>query len=1117
MANFNYSDYQENTRQILEAAYAERPSITREEMVRLNERHSLINRVKHYFSNRPSHLAKMRQAFTKAVQPFAEAFDMVQPEVQTTAGTIDNMNNDDIAVPNVTSYEETFSHTPNVADSQPTFSNGSHEARESPQSAQINANDASLDNMVPPPPSEEENTQPPAPRQDVNPNMNSLDNMAPPESEEPESNEGTYDSDTQTSKQEEPRYVGMIRSNGESLRLPVNDAARQEIFDNPGKFTEHEQLAAKDDKLFNQMKTAAIKDGRGKPLDEVFGRHGGGYTKAKNDVFGRRLDDDQSQPNNTPENDPNMNSLDNMVPPEPEEPESNEGTYDSDKQTSKQEEPRYVGMIRSNGESLRLPVNDAARQEIFDNPGKFTEHEQLAAKDDKLFNQMKTAAIKDGRGKPLDEVFGRHGGGYTKAKNDVFGRRLDDDQSKPDNTPEKQVSENPGNQTSEKSKNVDPNLASLDGLVPPDEEPDSESVDNTQVVNSSKPSSSAPKTTTKPQTASLSNPELHDPKHTEVEQAKQNETTNSNQQPQGFHQGNPETPQTIREKNLQNPVVQHNHELVAQKQREQQKDLQREAMRVANNESHLGAFFDRLRHDPKGLIKDANAFIHKSVDKIKHLPDHVQDIREKATAKMANVLQDGADKLKKQQKIYQAKHIELNHPNIQGLELVRDNDNPDGFRFKATKAISIPVDSADRNGKPKYLHLEKGQTTGMIIPKGRKNKEALAEYSHGNKFIKFAVDHDSTVTMNSNLQDRDIFGKSIGEISNSDITLSGKTQLDQGNVIHDSIDVNVADQLSQTKIINSRNVELNAPVTKSFINHSNDISTTAPIAHSSIDSSSLSNSGTGTINNSAIAFSKVALSNDETIANSAVAHATVLNTSVIGFEDGEMSKIKNGLYQNSTIGSSEITMSDGSRIANSTINKTQIVTDGQNNSMTSITGSDLDNVTMSTMGNDIQALSDVNLDHAMVNGDVALENSEISSNAQRPNYIRNLSAHHLIVDTNNKSIALADMMNLNGKGMELGDNNIPQELEPDYDSVSYRYMQDHTGYSHKQPAESRVQNVPTKYGIMRPTDQIHLIGRKIKAETRAIRAKLNKVFDIRQPETSQTKVQDQNMDDEISA
>ena len=1072
MANFNYSDYQENTRQILEAAYAERPSITREEMVRLNERHSLINRVKHYFSNRPSHLAKMRQAFTKAVQPFAEAFDMVQPEVQTTAGTLDNMNNDDIAVPDVTSYEETFSHTPNVADSQPTFSS-SHGSRESPQSAQINANDASLDSM------------------------------APPQSSEPE----------------EPRYVGMIGSNGESVRLPVNDAARQEIFDNPDKFTEHEQLAAKDTKLFNQMKTAAIKDGSGKPLDEVFGRHGGGYTKAKNDVFGRRLDDDQFQPNNTPENDPNMNSLDNMVPPEPEEPESNEGTYDSDnsdKQTSKQEEPRYVGMIRSNGESLRLPVNDAARQEIFDNPNKFTEHEQLAAKDDKLFNQMKTAAIKDGSGKPLDEVFGRHGGGYTKAKNDAFGRRLDDDQSKPNNTPEKQVSENPGNQTSEKSKNIDPNLASLDGLVPPDEEPDSESVDNTQAVNSFEPSTSAPKTT-KPQTAPLSNPELHDPKHTEVEQAKQNETDNSNQQPQGFHQGNPETPQTIREKNLQNPVVQHNHELVAQKQRKQQKDLQREAMRVANNASHLGAFFDRLRHDPKGLIKDANAFIHKSVDKIKHLPDHVQDIREKATAKMANVLQDGADKLKEQQKIYQAKHIELNHPNIQGLELVRDDDNPDGFRFKATKNISIPVDSADRNGKPKYLHLEKGQTTGMIIPKGRKNKEALAEYSHGNKFIKFAVDHDSTVTMNSNLQDRDIFGKSIGEISNSDITLSGKAQLDQGNVIHDSIDVNVADQLSQTKIINSRNVELNAPVTKSFINHSNDISTSAPIAHSSIDSSSLSNSGTGTINNSAIAFSKVALSNDETIANSAVAHATVLNTSVIGFEDGEMSKIENGLYQNSTIGSSEITMSDGSRIANSTINKTQIVTDGQNNTMTSITGSDLDNVTMSTMGNDIQALSDVNLDHAMVNGDVALENSEISSNAQRPNYIRNLSAHHLIVDTNNKSIALADMMNLNGKGMELGDNNIPQELEPDYDSVSYRYMQDHTGYSHKQPAESRVQNVPTKYGIMRPTDQIHLIGRKIKAETRAIRAKLNKVFDIRQPETSQTKMQDQNMDDEISA
>ena len=1088
MANFNYSDYQENTRQILEAAYAERPSITREEMVRLNERHSLINRVKHYFSNRPSHLAKMRQAFTKAVQPFAEAFDMVQPEVQTTAGTLDNMNNDDIAVPDVTSYEETFSHTPNVADSQPTFSS-SHGSRESPQSAQINANDASLDNMV------------------------------PPEPEESESNEGIYNSDKQTSKQEEPRYVGMIRSNGESARLPVNDAARQEIFDNPGKFTEYEQLAAKDDKLFNQMKTTAIKNGSGKPLDEVFGRHGGGYTKAKNDVFGRRLDDDQFQPNNTPENGPNMNSLDNMVPPEPEEPESNEGTYDSDnsdKQTSKQEEPRYVGMIRSNGESLRLPVNDAARQEIFDNPNKFTEHEQLAAKDDKLFNQLKTTAIKDGSGKPLDEVFGRHDDGYTKAKNDAFGRKLDDNQSQPNNTPEKQVSENSENQASEESKNVDPNLASLDGLVPPDEEPDSESVDNTQAVNSSKPSSSAPKMTN-PRTAPLSNPELHDPKHTEVEQAKQNETANNNQQPQGFHQENPETPQTIREKNLQNPVVQHNHELVAQKQREQQKDLQREAMRVANNESHLGAFFDRLRHDPKGLIKDANAFIHKSVDKIKHLPDHVQDIREKATAKMANVLQDGADKLKEQQKIYQAKHIELNHPNIQGLELVRDDDNPDGFRFRATKNISIPVDSADQNGKPKYLHLEKGQTTGMIIPKGRKNKEALAEYSHGNKFIKFAVDHDSTVTMNSNLQDRDIFGKSIGEISNSDITLSGKAQLDQGNIIHDSIDVNVTDQLSQTKIINSRNVELNAPVTKSFINHSNDISTSAPIAHSSIDSSSLSNSGTGTINNSAITFSKVALSNDETIANSAVAHATVLNTSVIGFEDGEMSKIENGLYQNSTIGSSEITMSDGSRIANSTINKTQIVTDGQNSTMTSITGSDLDNVTMSTMGNDIQALSDVNLDHAMVNGDVALENSEISSNAQRPNYIRNLSAHHLIVDTNNKSIALADMMNLNGKGMELGDNNIPQELEPDYDSVSYRYMQDHTGYSHKQPAESRVQNVPTKYGIMRPTDQIHLIGRKIKAETRAIRAKLNKVFDISQPETSQTKVQDQNMDDDISA
>lgn len=507
------------------------------------------------------------------------------------------------------------------------------------------------------------------------------------------------------------------------------------------------------------------------------------------------------------------------------------------------------------------------------------------------------------------------------------------------------------------------------------------------------------------------------------------------------------------------------------------------------NENAFAKAFDLLRADPVGTSRSAFKNIENSIKEAKNnLPSFASKVFNKAIDKTVEFQTKSASYLKKKQKKFNANRLELNHPNVQGLELVQDKDNPEGYRFKATKNVTIPSGNKDIPG----FKLEEGQTTGLIIPKGRKNIEALAQYSHGGKYIKLNLSPDSTLTMDNNLQNPDIFGSDIGQISNSEVTLSGNAELGKGNQIINAHHVEIANKLENTAIANSRNVKLYADVKDSSINHSFNFLTHGDINTSSFDMTSVENTGFGPIVASNISNSTIHQQDKNSLYGVAANNTTIIDSDILGFTDdkGQIiapTNIDSGVYRNSEIHGANLAMSSTSQVMNSTISNTEIRHSDPVSSKTMIVDSDLDNVTM-TADQNVQALNTVNLSHDLINGDVAIQNAEIDGSAENPNYIRNLSAQRMILDTKHTSAILADAQ-VDGKNNVYGDENIPSSMTVGDDQAAVKqFLQEVTGYSDRAPQPLQARQ--TDYGQVSPNDQINSIGRYLKPEENITKQKI---------------------------
>lgn len=552
---------------------------------------------------------------------------------------------------------------------------------------------------------------------------------------------------------------------------------------------------------------------------------------------------------------------------------------------------------------------------------------------------------------------------------------------------------------------------------------------------------------------------------------------------------------------------------------DKQKELQKQAQNLSHGQQsvHFNNFFKRIQTKQKEIVSRVQNVYQKAQQEVKKLPEFIEQTRDKVLNKSVNVLKNATKKIEKAQKKFKEKHIELNHPNVQGLELVRDDKNPNGFRFKATRTISIKTGLMDENNKPIMMSLEKGKTTGMIVPKGRKNKEMLAKYSHGNRFIKFVPDHDSTITMEDDLAKRDIFGQTGPVVKNSDVTLAGKAELGKDSAILNSQDVRISNKFNSSEISDSRKINLHKEVTKAQIDNSYGINSYGEVENSQIAQSSYHNSSPkGKLVNSVISYSDVRNSNGESIVNAAVNDAITLNSNVVGFENGEKTIINKGLYQNTNVLKSRLNLSDDSKIANSNVNNTQIF--NQDQSTVSVVNSNLDHDTMTLKGDNIQAIDTANIDHAIMTGDNAISKSEISASSDRPTIIRNFGGQYLDIHSHNKAVKLTDKMNVNGQGKEIRDQHIPMRIQADPDTNSYRFIMHHTGLS-DDIQNSQINPVQTPNGNISPSD----VGKKAcqmsAPEETVQESSIKKMFDLETPSQEQHAPQEaeKQEDEEIGA
>lgn len=506
--------------------------------------------------------------------------------------------------------------------------------------------------------------------------------------------------------------------------------------------------------------------------------------------------------------------------------------------------------------------------------------------------------------------------------------------------------------------------------------------------------------------------------------------------------------------------------------------------------SRFSKFLQKLRTDPKSVAVHSEQVLKKTAEQAKNLPAFVDNVKQRMLDTAINIQAKNVEKLKAKRKEIDKNRVELGHPNVQGLELVRDKDNPNGYRFKATKKISIPTGEVNEDGTKKYMHLEAGDTTGLIIPKGKANTQALAAYSHGEKYVKLALSHDSTLTMEDGLNNPDIFGKSVGSISNSDVTLSGKGGLDGINRIENSHNVVIDNTFKDSQVQDSRNINLYAPVEASNINRSYHVLTHGAISNSEINASTVDNSGNGPIADAKVNYSTVALGNQEGIAFSDINSANLKHTSVIGFKDGNKTIIHQGNYANSTVSASKINVSPSSSIEGSTVSNTQIQHASANRSRTVVRDSDLDHVTMALEDGNIQATDNVNLKNVMAVGDVAAANSEVNADPNHPAFMRNFGMQNALIDTKEKSPMLFDG-NLDGKGQEIGDDNIRRDITIDGNHVNW--LKDKTGI--ETPA-NELREINTPNGVLRGPDQVIFMSQDIQPQNVPVNYDVNKMFNM---------------------
>lgn len=486
------------------------------------------------------------------------------------------------------------------------------------------------------------------------------------------------------------------------------------------------------------------------------------------------------------------------------------------------------------------------------------------------------------------------------------------------------------------------------------------------------------------------------------------------------------------------------------------------------------------------LREKASSVTHKvKADIVKSINEAPNKISEKVNTARLNLAKQQAEKAQKH--IYTAKSqtLALGKPNMQGLQLIRDKKNPEGYRFQATKNISINTGKTYKNGKPIMMKLKEGDTTGLIIPKGRKNMQALARYSHGNKFIKLPLDKNSTIVMDKSLKDPNIFDKPMNIIKNSQITLKNDAQLDSSDVFKNAHNVELGGKTNNLKVIDSRNVTIDGDATNSKIIDSYNVNTKGGFENVDCVASSFKNANKQDVKNAKFNTSEISLDkdnnpfkiNDCNIKNARVSNCDVQNTNV-----------NHGQYIDSGLSDSNINATDASKIIDSSIAKTFVTNDTPTSGAFNTRGTTMNGNTISINDDKVQQYTNVNLEHTMTNGNIDIEQSDIRANKENPNFLRNVKTQNFLSTTKDHPLIMTEMAMSSDGRLEVNDENVPKELTTNTNSAGYKFVKDNTG--------KELDDAKTVKGKIKPSRQVQIIGHHMRKEDKVRQTSVSQEFNF---------------------
>lgn len=445
-------------------------------------------------------------------------------------------------------------------------------------------------------------------------------------------------------------------------------------------------------------------------------------------------------------------------------------------------------------------------------------------------------------------------------------------------------------------------------------------------------------------------------------------------------------------------------------------------------------------------------------------------------------------------KHHENKRIELGKVNDQGLMCVKDDKIKGGFRFEAVRDTGFPTGELDKHGKPVYMHLEKGQTTGVIVPKGRKQMESFAQMTHGDRDINLGISHDSVVTFDKNssaMPDKVLSG--AGKIVNSEVNfkkgsrLIGKPDIENSTVNVNDVTVDPEIYSSGVKSLGkANNVKLKNM--SMFDNHGS-------VKSSTFQKGSFVNTNHSQVENSNFFDTAADYSGQgesSIVKNSHIKHAQVRDT------DFERSDVNNGSFSNSAIRHSNLNLTNNSHIETAMVDNSQVTREHENAGRLLVNHAHLDHDTVGlSMYNDQKVTASV-VRNAFMSGRNNIENSIMHSDTTHPSLVRNFSGKNLNVQLHDKGAAFTEAEIPNGHNHQIGDSNLPKDRE--LNDQNMQAIKDGLGVEHT------IDDTQTDEGKISAIDRIKLISRSARKPGQMIKAKLREFFNLRpQPEHEHVK------------